>query len=81
MKKETYFCDVCEKQVPAKLEEKKIQVIFHTEQTEGRGVKPYLSDQKIEICDDCYGKILKGNYLHGTGAMGYNKYGFRDAKK
>lgn len=78
MKTEKYLCDVsgCEENVPEDLRSKKIQVIFTTEQTEGRSVKPYLSTETLDICEKCLGRILEGNYLFGNGAQGYNQYNF-----
>jgi hypothetical protein len=74
MKETKIKCDVCGA-LNAK-EGIKLQVIFHTEQTEGRGCEPYLSTETIDLCDDCHAKVLQGNYLHGTGVMGYNNYKF-----
>ena len=76
MKKTTMFCDVCKEEAKV-AEEKKIQVIFTTDQTEGRGTTPYLSIEKIDICQKCNDKILRGNYLIGSGAQGYNNYSFK----
>lgn len=77
MKKEYLVCDVC------KSEEKvshinKITVVFTTEQTEGRYVKPYLSEQNLDLCKDCIKMMTeKGRILFGSGAQGYNKYYFK----
>lgn len=71
-----HFCDICKSNT--EVTEKQIQVIFETEQTEGRSVKPYLSLQKVETCITCLDFILKDNYLHGYGAMGHNTYYFRN---
>lgn len=68
------FCDVCKREVD-NLREVKYPVIFHTEQTEGKGCSPYISYNKIEFCDECFGKALR---LHGWGAQGYNDYSFLD---
>lgn len=54
-----------------------LQVIFHTEQTEGRGVKPYLTIQTLDVCEKCMEKIVEGNYVHGSGAQGVNEYYFK----
>lgn len=77
MEKKLITCDIkgCGAENPANVK-KQIQVIFHTEQTEGRGVTPYLSNETIDICSSCLTKVLKGNYIHGSGAMGYNDYWF-----
>lgn len=73
---EEYYCDVCKKQTQDVLPKIKIQVIFTTEQTEGRSIKPYLSNQDLEICGLCQDHVLKGNYIFGHGAMGHNDYYF-----
>ena len=75
-----YICDICKNKLNQNNEIKlkfNIQVIFHTEQTEGRNVNPYLSNEKIDICQKCYNKVLEGNYIHGNGAQGCNNYYFR----
>ena len=46
-------------------------VVFTSDQTEGRPCKPYVSQQKIDVCHKCKGKILR---VTGYGAMGFNKY-------
>ena len=46
-------------------------VLFLTEQTEGRSVKPYISNQELDMCADC---IRINISISGTGAMGYNEY-------
>lgn len=81
MKKVTtvIHCDVCNSTKNVK-EDIGIQVIFTTEQTEGRSVKPYLTPDlhKLDLCEDCLDTIIEdGKYLYGRGAMGYNKYEFR----
>lgn len=74
-----YSCDVCCKKAETKKES--IQVVFTTEQTEGRQCEPYLSIQKIDICQDCKDRILKGDMLFGAGAQGYNRYVFNHFMK
>lgn len=75
MKKEEYLCDICKKE--AKHKNLELQIIFLTEQQEGRNSEPYLDDAKIDLCDKCHQKLLKGNYIFARGAMGYNNYGFK----
>ena len=87
MIKKTLFCDVCLQEMKergisaldplSRDTVDRIQVIFETEQTEGRTTKPYLSEEKIDICQKCLDKVLDGNYLHATGAMGHNNYYFK----
>lgn len=67
-----YFCDVCKKEVrQAEIHDIKYPVIFHTEQTEGRSVEPYISHEQIEVCKECISKIC---LLQGQGAQGHNDY-------
>jgi len=70
-----YKCDICSSNEP-KYKGFELQVIFTTEQDEGRGVDHYLSDEKLDLCENCMKKILKGNYVFAEGAMGHNKYCF-----
>ena len=70
---EQYFCDVCGKQ--AEVQKVNYPVIFHTEQDEGRPVKPYISQKMIDMGQDCLHKTL---VLHGDGAKGNNHYFIRD---
>lgn len=76
MKHEYYSCDVCQSsEKPVTL--RKMQVIFTTEQDEGKSVKPYFENKEVDLCDSCYKKALQGQYLFADGAMGYNKFYFR----
>lgn len=75
MKTEIYYCDVCSKEKDIK--SINIDVVFLTDQTEGRYCEPYLSREKIDICEDCMIIVLSGKYIFGTGAQGYNKYSFK----
>ena len=67
---EKYICDVCKKEVE-KVTEVNYPVIFHTDQTEGRSCSPYISKEKLDLCDECAEKLL---ILHGWGAQGINQY-------
>ncbi len=72
---EQYFCDVCKKEavtVPINY-----PVIFHTDQTEGRGCSPYISQEKLDVCDECRKHML---LLHGWGAQGCNDYELKSAQ-
>lgn len=76
----TVYCDVCRCADTNDSGFKKdcaLQVVFTTDQNEGRFTEPYLSKEKIDICCDCYANLLAGNYLFGSGAQGYNKYHFK----
>lgn len=67
---EILICDICKKEVE-KIKSLTIPVIFHTDQTEGRECKPYISMEKLDICEECATKITN---VHGWGAQGYNEY-------
>ena len=69
---ERYFCDICKKE--ADITTINYPVVFHTEQTEGRSCKPYISQEKIDLCFDCLKKSLT---IHGLGCQGFNEYEIR----
>ena len=72
---ENVYCDICHKKATTY---KMLQVIFTTEQNEGRPCKPYLSyPEALDLCDDCLDKIMKGNYVFASGVQGYNDYYFK----
>lgn len=81
MKTEHYTCDIGNCNNEAALKSFELQVIFTTEQNEGRGTEPYLSTVKIDLCKGCYEQIVSGNYVFATGAMGHNEYSFNWEKK
>lgn len=70
------YCDICKEETNN--EEIDIQVIFTTEQNEGKSCSPYLCNEKLNICDKCMNRILVGgNYIFASGAMGCNTYKFK----
>jgi hypothetical protein len=81
MNKTTYTCDIegCGKEAENKGTD--LQVIFLTEQNEGRMCEPHLYDVRIDICNDCMKKITSGNYVFAHGAQGANTYFFKTKKK
>lgn len=54
-----------------------LDVIFTSEQTEGRSCPPYLSSEKVDLCPQCINKVLEGNYIWANGAQGHNTYYFK----
>ena len=81
-----YRCDVCGNIFPEELQQNedesfnrkaqithysRFPVIFYTDQTEGRPSDPYISFEKIDICNDCLHKAIR---LTGRGAQGNNTY-------
>lgn len=75
---EKWICDIKDCKKNAHKSDKTIQVIFHTEQTEGTSSDPYLSSEKIDLCEDHIAKVLDGNYIHAHGAQGNNTFYFKD---
>lgn len=70
------ICDVCDEETSN--EKIDIQVIFTTEQNEGRCCKPYLCNEKLNLCNKCLNNVFyNGNYIYANGAMGCNIYFFR----
>jgi hypothetical protein len=82
MQKTIILCDVCEQgamNCEGGKRNQEIQVIFTTEQEEGRTSPAYLSMTKLDLCCDCFMKVLNGNYIYAQGAMGHNSYEFKTA--
>lgn len=80
MKKEIYICDLCKEEIRSPRKgEKKVQVIFTTEQEQGITIKqPYFELVDLDWCEQCKTKALNGKAIFASGAMGYNKYYFKD---
>ena len=74
MKIETYKCDIEDCDNTATHINEKIQVIFRTEQNEGTPINGSLSIEKLDICKDCYEKLISGKIINAYGAQGFNKY-------
>ncbi|MEG6613750.1 hypothetical protein V6C42_12920 [Pseudoclostridium thermosuccinogenes] len=75
MKKTITTCDVCNKE--AEVVSVNYPVVFHTEQNEGRACESYISQQKLDICEEYQQKLLM---LDGWGAQGYNSYKIKEGK-
>ena len=76
-----YLCDIKGCNNEASHIKNTIQVVFHTDQTEGRSVKPYLSLEKLDLCNEHYDLVSCGAGIHGQGAQGFNTYWFINAKE
>ncbi len=79
MKVETYKCDIDKCENEATYIGTKLQVIFRTEQTEGRPIKGSIAHLKLDLCKDCYLKVLDGVCIDAYGAQGFNKYFFKNS--
>jgi hypothetical protein len=74
-----YSCDMCKDVVPeSALLDYKGPVLFTTEQTEGRGVKPYYQNVGIDLCNRCMEKSVT---IKAAGAQGFNEYWVHDKKE
>lgn len=51
-----------------------LTVKFLTEQNEGTVCKPYFDTVTIEMCPECYEKLLSTWPISAYGAQGYNNY-------
>lgn len=78
VKTETIYCDIDDCKSDADVTEERLQVIFTTDQTEGRGTEPYLSNEGVDLCEKCLKKVLKGNYIFAHGAQGHNTFYFKN---
>lgn len=78
MKQEIFKCDIYGCEAPCDDKIIKVTVVFTTDQTEGRGVSPYLSLEKLNLCEEHLNEILiDGKMIFAEGAMGYNNYYFK----
>jgi len=66
-------CDICGKEVSTK--SCIVPVRWFTEQTEGRMVKPYIKSETLDICNECFEKLI---VVSATGAQGYNTFKIRE---
>lgn len=73
-------CDIKGCKEEASHKQKTLSVTFTTETNEGRAVTPYLSGEKLDLCEEHYQEYIDRIPLLGSGAMGFNDYTFR-AKK
>lgn len=72
-----FYCDVCKSTTDVQCA-LQLQVIFTTEQTEGRPIAPYrLNTKKMDICSDCMNRVLDGEAIFAHGAQGLNTYYFK----
>ena len=78
MKKEIYICDICGKEAEEPKDGRRnLQVIFTTEQNEGRRSEPYLDFLPIDLCLTDWSRVLNGEAIYVEGAMGFNKLHFK----
>jgi len=75
-----YKCDIknCKKNVSEERKQKSFQVIFITNQSDGRHADPYFDVLKLDICNECLKVALSGGAIYAAGAMGHNSYWFKE---
>lgn len=72
---ETCCIDGCGREANISYLKIPMQVIFITEQTEGRGCGPYLDTKTMDLCAKCMNKIVEwGRYPIASGASGVYTY-------
>lgn len=54
-----------------------VPVKFTTNQIDGADCKPYFSPEYLDLCHNCYTKLLKEWPLTAIGAQGNNKYKYK----
>ena len=65
-------CDICNSQEPT--QSKMFQMIREFDDCDGRTYYKHLSESTIDICNECYSKILiSGKYLTDYRVMGYGE--------
>lgn len=74
MKIEYHKCDIDKCESKATYINVAHNVIFHTEQTEGRYSDPYFEPSKLDLCLEHMGELIVGKTVHAHGAQGYNTY-------
>lgn len=72
---EKYFCDICGKE--SDTQSISCPVLFLTDQTEGKPVRPYITYETLDLCDSCLRKVVS---VSAIGAQGYNTYSFSEPK-
>lgn len=73
-KVEYHVCDISNCENHAEYIGENHNVIFHTEQTEGRPCEPYFEASKLDLCKDHMGDLILGETVHAHGAQGCNTY-------
>jgi hypothetical protein len=71
----THTCDICQK--PATKMKQATSVVFTTEQTEGRYCTPYLVIMPLDLCGECFERIVCTTPLTAQGGQGHNIYEWR----
>ena len=76
-----YKCDIRGCENTEKVKEEILSCIRTTDTTEGRPCDRHLVREKLDICEQCYDKILHGAYVIVYGAQGYNTFELHECYK
>lgn len=73
-----YGCDLCGKESQEKNDFKKVRlnVIWTTEQSEGKNCKPYIDDEKLLLCQGCMDRIASSLIVKAYREHGDNQFEF-----
>lgn len=58
-----------------------LSVLFKTEQNEGTPCEPYFNINTLDICPECYDRLLNQWPIVAFGAQGYNTYESKGAEE
>ena len=64
-----FTCDICK--IKKEVRTITIPVRWITEQNEGRDIRPYITTETKDICNECLDKVTRINV---RGAQGHNTY-------
>lgn len=80
---ETRSCDVKDERHGGKITYRsRIPVVQIADENDGRGTEPYLSVDSIDMCANCYNKMLKTReMLTSAGAMGHSDVWFKSSER
>ena len=77
-----YYCDIAGCGTPVEPEDvREYEVVFETEQNEGRSTEPYFQPAELYLCDKHREAYMQIQPIRATGAMGFNKYRFITPKR
>ena len=67
---DTFKCDVCGREIE-RAHSITLPVRWTTEQDEGRPCTPYVKEETIDLCDECFERAV---VIEAAGCMGRNSY-------
>lgn len=67
---DTFKCDVCGREIE-RAHSITLPVRWTTEQNEGRLCTPYVKEETIDLCDECFERAV---VIEAAGCMGRNSY-------